>query len=169
MGPPFFRDFKFFFLMLTNWGNISVHWLDDIPRTTAIMATVAALTSNKVFNNEVLSFVLHEGSSVLLNTEARLARLKEWNFRLITSFSCLIAHCNCDTFSSFGFKDSGSLQHSEWSSAVGQVTSESILNSESLFMLLLLYVTSHNNITTACNRAMPFTIILNWGWCYNHQ
>jgi hypothetical protein len=81
----------------------------------------------------------------------------------------LIAHCNCDTFSSFGFKDSGSLQHSEWSSAVGQVTSESILNSESLFMLLLLYVTSHNNITTACNRAMPFTIILNWGWCYNHQ
>jgi len=78
-----------------------------------MMATVAALTSKRVFNNEVLSFVLHEGSSVLLNKEARLARLMEWNFRLITSFSCLIAQCNCDIFSSFGFKDSGSLQHSE--------------------------------------------------------
>jgi hypothetical protein len=57
----------------------------------------------------------------------------------------LIAHCNCDTLSSFGFKDNGSLQHSEWSSAAGQVTSESILDSESLFMFLLLYVKSHNN------------------------
>jgi hypothetical protein len=78
-----------------------------------MMATVAALTSNRVFNNEVLSLVLHEGSSVLLNKEDRLARLMEWNFRLITSFSRLIAYCNCDTLSSFGFKDKGSLQHSE--------------------------------------------------------
>lgn len=155
--------------MLTNWGNISVHWLDDIPRTTAMMATVAALTSNRVFNNEVLSFVLHEGSSVLLNKEARLVRLKEWNFRLITSFSCLRAQCNCDTWSSFGFKDNGSLQHSEWSSASGQVTSESILDSESLFIFLLHYVKSHNNITTACNWAMPFTIIMNWGDVINQS
>jgi hypothetical protein len=78
-----------------------------------MMATVAALTSNRVFNNEVLSLVVHEGSSLLLNAEARLAKLREWNFRLITSFSCLIALCNRDTLSSFGFKDSGSLQHSE--------------------------------------------------------
>jgi hypothetical protein len=99
--------------MLTNRAYIIVHWLDDICRTTAMMATVAALTSNRVFNNKVLSLVVHEGSSLLLNTEARLAKLKEWNFRLITSFSCLIAHCNRDTLSSFGFKDSGSLQHSE--------------------------------------------------------
>jgi hypothetical protein len=77
----------------------------------------------------------------------------------------LIAYCNCDTLSSFGFKDKGSLQHSEWSSASGHVTSERILDSKSLFMFFLHYVKSHNSITTACNWAMPVTIILHWSWC----
>jgi hypothetical protein len=88
-----------------------------------MMATLAALTMNRVFKNESLSLVLDEDSLVLLNAEDRLARLKEWNFRLIVSFSCFMVHCNFDTFSRYGFIDKGFLQHSEWSSASENVTS----------------------------------------------
>jgi hypothetical protein len=90
----------------------------------AMMATLAALTMNRVFKNESLSFALHEDSPVLPNAEDRLARLKEWNFRLTVSFSCFTAHCNFDTFSRYGFTDKGFLQHSEWSSASTKGTSE---------------------------------------------